>query len=392
MKWDKIKRNSWVRFFPSLITKSSKDNLLLYAQGLTYNTLLTIIPLLGLIISLGKSFLNEDTLIQQAFLLLSKYLTAEALIIAIEQIVKLIENLKNFPLGKFSLIFYFLMSLGLLFQLEDVLNHIFLSYKKRSLKERVLFYWVVMTFAPFIIFLPLLLFSTQKVLLHYKLSFYFYFIFLWFFFYLLYIYFPARKVSKKAALMGALFSTLLWYIFSYAFGIYVKKALSYSKLYGSLTVFPIFILFLFINWLIFLIGAEITYLLEKSLLKKKNISLSIPAGLLLILSHLAKKFYQGKTSALKELEKELPYREDALLEALDQLVKKGYIKVKEEEVFFLLPPDKIKLSDILFTEDLKIFIETYLIPQGKNLSHLYNMVKEGEELTLKDLILGLKIS
>ncbi|MFN4197152.1 MAG: YhjD/YihY/BrkB family envelope integrity protein, partial [Caldimicrobium sp.] len=175
--WDKIKKNSWVRFFPSLFKKSSKDNLLLYAQGLTYTTLLTVIPILGLIISLGKSFLNEDTLIQKAFLLLSKYLTAEALIIAIEQIIKLIENLKNFPLGKFSLIFYFLMSLGLLFQLEDILNHIFLSYKKRTLKERVLFYWVVMTFAPFIIFLPLLLFSTQKAFLHYKL--FFYFIFLW---------------------------------------------------------------------------------------------------------------------------------------------------------------------------------------------------------------------
>ncbi|MFN3504822.1 MAG: hypothetical protein ACK4Y7_01250, partial [Caldimicrobium sp.] len=72
MKWDRIKKSSWIRFFPELIKKSLKDNLLLYAQGLTYNTLLTIIPLLGLIVSLGRSFLNEYAVIQQSFLLLSK--------------------------------------------------------------------------------------------------------------------------------------------------------------------------------------------------------------------------------------------------------------------------------------------------------------------------------
>ncbi|MFN3505192.1 MAG: hypothetical protein ACK4Y7_03155, partial [Caldimicrobium sp.] len=126
--------------------------------------------------------------------------------------------------------------------------------------------------------------------------------------------------------------------------------------------------------------------------KKRTIPLSSPAGLLVILSYLAEKFYQGKTSCLKELEKDLPYNEEELLKAIDQLVKKGYIKIKEEEVFFIFPPDKIKLMDLLLTEDLKFFFETYLLPQGKELSHLYNMIEQKEDLTLKDLIFPTKNS
>lgn len=386
--------NKWIRgknffnFFYYLFKKSLKDNLLLYAQGLTYNTLLTLIPILGLIISLGRSFLNEDMVIQQSFIFLANYLNADALITVMDRIVKLIENLKGLPLGRFSLLFYFLMSLGLLFQLEDVLNHIFLSFKRRTFKERVLFYWIVLSFAPFIFFLPLLLQTSLKGYFNYKLV--VYFLFLWLFFYLLYIYFPARRVSKLAALKGALFTTLLWYLFSFLFGFYVKKAVAYSKLYGSLSVLPIFLLFLFLNWLIFLIGAEITYLLEKRFLKKKIIPFSYPGGLILLLSYIGEKFYQGESVLLKDLERELPYSEENLLRAIKELVERNYIKVKDEEIFLKIPLEKIKILDLLAEEDLKILFHTYILSKNKDLEDLYPKLEEILNKSLKDLI-SLKI-
>ncbi|MEZ0344013.1 MAG: YhjD/YihY/BrkB family envelope integrity protein, partial [Caldimicrobium sp.] len=145
--------------------KILKDEILLFSQGLTYNTLLTLIPLLGIVISLGRSFLNEEALIQQSFSFFSNYLTAEALIVVMEKIINLLENLKKFPLGKFSVLFYFIMSLGLLSQIEDSLNRIFLSLKRRTIKERLLFYWISLTFAPFIFFLPIFLQTSFKKLL-----------------------------------------------------------------------------------------------------------------------------------------------------------------------------------------------------------------------------------
>jgi len=330
--------------------KLLKDEILLFAQGLTYNTLLTLIPLLGLIISLGRSFLQEEALIQQSFTFFSNYLTAEALINVMEKIISLLENLKKFPLGKFSLLFYFMMSLGLLFQIEDVLNRIFLSFTRRSFKERLLFYWIALTFAPFIFFLPLLIQASLKSFQAYQIVLYFFF--LLFFFFLIYIYFPARRVSKVAALVGSSFATFLWFFFSFSFGIYVKKAVAYSKLYGSLSIFPIFVIFLFLNWLIFLLGAEISYAFERRPWQKRFLLLHSPFKEFLILLKLSQNFYQGRVLTLEGLYRELPLTEEELLFTLKDLEKKGLLLLKDEEVFFRLPPEQIKLSQVFHFSEL----------------------------------------
>lgn len=362
--------------------KILKDEILLFSQGLTYNTLLTLIPLLGIVISLGRSFLNEEALIQQSFSFFSNYLTAEALIVVMEKIINLLENLKKFPLGKFSVLFYFIMSLGLLSQIEDSLNRIFLSLKRRTIKERLLFYWISLTFAPFIFFLPIFLQTSFKKLLGYSVI--LYFLFLLFFFYLVYIYFPARRISKLAALGGSAFATVLWFVFSFLFGLYVKTAVSYSKLYGSLSVLPIFLIFVFLNWLIFLIGAEISYFIERKPWKKRIIDLHSPYKELLILLEIAKHFYNGKILSLEELDKLLPLKEEEILQSIKDLEKKEIILLKDEELFFKRPPEGIKLSEILNLEEVER-LET-VWKEGEKIIKICPLKEELAERTLKDLL------
>lgn len=362
--------------------KFLKDEILLFAQGLTYNTLLTIIPLLGLVVSLGRSFLQEDLVIQQSFLFFANYLSTEALIQVMERIISLLENLKKFPLGKFSLFFYFMMSLGLLFQLEDALNRIFLSLKRRSLKERILFYWIVLTLSPFIFFLPVLLQASFKPYLSYQLI--FYFLFLLLFFFLLYIYFPARRVKKLASIKGALFATILWYGFSLLFGLYVKKAIGYSKLYGGLSVFPIFLIFVFLNWLIFLIGAEITYFLEKKTWRKKVITLSSPFIEFFILLYLTRYFYQGQILSLETLDKGLPFSEEDILQAVRELEKRGFLFLRDEEIFFRIPPDRILIRDLFSESNFKEWEESQEI--SNLLADLCPLKEEVIQRSLKDCI------
>lgn len=362
--------------------KILKDEILLFSQGLTYNTLLTLIPLLGIIISLGRSFLNEEALIQQSFSFFSNYLNTQALIMVMEKIIALLENLKKFPLGKFSVLFYFIMSLGLLSQIEDSLNRIFLSLNRRSLKERLLFYWIALTFAPFIFFLPLFLQTFFNKFPSY--SGWLYFLFLLIFFFLIYIYFPARRVSKSAAFLGSLFATILWFVFSFLFGIYVKKAVAYSKLYGSLSVLPIFLIFVFLNWLIFLIGAEICYFIEKKPWKKELLELHSPYREILILLELTKHFYEGKILTLEALDKLLPFSEEELLYTLKDLEKRGIILLKEEELFFKKPPESIKLSEIFNFEEVEKFKEKW---RGGEKSLEFCPLREKlMDKTLKDLL------
>ncbi len=365
-----------------LYQKISKDEILLFSQGLTYNTLLTLIPLFGLVISLGRSLLNEDALIQQSFSFFSNYLTADALIVVMEKIIGLLENLKKFPLGKFSILFYFIMSLGLLSQIEDILNRIFLSFRRRSVKDRLLFYWISLTFAPFIFFLPVFLQTSFKKLLSYSVI--LYFLFLLGFFYLIYLYFPARRIDKFAALGGSAFATILWFIFSFLFGLYVKTAVAYSKLYGSLSVLPIFLIFVFLNWLIFLIGAEITYFIERKPWKKETVNLHSPFRELLILTKLAQYFYTGKILSLEELDSLLPLSEEDLLKGVKELEKRGLITLKDEDLFFRKPPENIKLSEILNLKEMEI-----LEREWKELERIMKKCPLKEEfatMSLKDLI------
>ncbi|MCS7199494.1 MAG: YihY/virulence factor BrkB family protein [Caldimicrobium sp.] len=367
----------------SFCQKLSKDEVLLYAQSLTYNSLLTIIPLLGVVISLSRVLLPEHYLIQQSFQLLVRYFTPEALISIMETIIKILDNLKKFPLGQFSLIVYFLMSLGLLLQIEDALNRIFVTPKKRTLKERILLYWITLTLSPFILLLPLLIQTSLKLGTKYHLPLYFGFLLL--FFFLVYIYFPARKINKSSALKGAILTTLLWYLFSLLFSIYVKKAVAYSKIYGSFSVVPLFFIYLFLNWLNFLIGAEITYFLERKPWKKHFIDLSSPLRDLLVLLCLTKNFYSSKVNSLNNLYGTLPFPEEILLETLKNLERKGIILLKEEEIFFHRPPENINLREILnFTNKdalRKVCQKIGLSPSFEIFDRSF------QEKTLKDLLL-----
>ncbi|MFN4132531.1 MAG: hypothetical protein ACK4GE_05585, partial [Caldimicrobium sp.] len=129
---------------------------------------------------------------------------------------------------------------------------------------------------------------------------------------------------------------------------------------------------------------EITYLLEKKLSRKRILPFSYPGGLVFLLVYIAEKFYQGTNVFLKDLERDLPYSEEDILRGIQELVKRNYITVKDEEIFFKIPPEKIKILDLLVAEDLKILYHTYILPKGfveasTQLNGLLN-------LSLKDLI------
>ena len=221
--------------------KVAKDEVLICAEALTFNTLLAVIPLLGLIFSFARSIIPEDTFIIKSFELLAKLLPNEVAGFVVEKLIYFLERIKQFPLGKFSLLTYFLMSIGLLFFLEGSLNRIYLSTQKRTIKERISFFWLTLTIAPFILLIPITTYDYLKL----KHTTYLIFLFLVLIFYLIYYYFPVRKVPKKYALVSSLFTTFLWIALSFAFSFYVKYTVSYSAIYGSLATIFFFLIWIF---------------------------------------------------------------------------------------------------------------------------------------------------
>ena len=63
---------------------------------------------------------------------------------------------------------------------------------------------------------------------------------------------------------GAVFSTAVWLLYSWAFSFYIDNFAQYSVTYGSLATIVIFILWLYGTMNIVFIGAEINVVLRKN--------------------------------------------------------------------------------------------------------------------------------
>uniref|UniRef100_A0A7V4N4M6 YihY/virulence factor BrkB family protein n=1 Tax=Thermodesulfobacterium geofontis TaxID=1295609 RepID=A0A7V4N4M6_9BACT len=363
----------------NFLKKLQKDALLLSAQGLTFNTLLTLVPLLGLVVSISKIFIPQQKFVEQIFINIAQYLTPEATKKVMDTILDLVKKLETFPLGKFSLIAYFIMGSGLLFQIEEILNRIFESSKRRNFMQRLIFFWICITVIPFLLFMPIYSYFYLG-----KFFNFFILLILTLIFFLMYIYFPAKDVSKKDALIGALFSTILWALSSYLYSFYVKYAIGYSKIYGSLSAIPLFLIWLFANWLVFLLGAELVVFLEQKCWKRISIDPSYPYLRLYILYLLGKNFIEGKPCNIFEFSEYLNLSPILLESILQDLEKEGFIAVRDEEVFFVKPLQNINIAKIVA---LNKFQELLKLPEGENFTQKISILtKNFSEITLEDLI------
>ncbi|TRW23009.1 YihY/virulence factor BrkB family protein [Flavobacterium zepuense] len=81
----------------------------------------------------------------------------------------------------------------------------------------------------------------------------------------------AAKETRQAAFFsyGSVFSTVLFGLTSYGFGIYVVRFSKYNELYGSIGTLLVLMLYIWINCFILLLGFELNALIHK--LKRKNL-------------------------------------------------------------------------------------------------------------------------
>jgi membrane protein len=74
---------------------------------------------------------------------------------------------------------------------------------------------------------------------------------------------PNRRVSVRAALLGSVFTGILWETAKHLFTWYVTTFGSYSLLYGSLSAAAVLLVWTYYSAAVLLLGAEVTVLLEK---------------------------------------------------------------------------------------------------------------------------------
>jgi len=79
---------------------------------------------------------------------------------------------------------------------------------------------------------------------------------------MLYVFLPNRRKRFRTQLMGAVFTTLAWCVFTWIFTIYLSLAQNLSIVYGGLMTLMVIMLWLYICLYLFFFGAEINAWLE----------------------------------------------------------------------------------------------------------------------------------
>jgi membrane protein len=241
------------------------------ASSLAYTTLLSLVPLIAVMFSFFGNlpvFKDINEIIQE--------FVFNNLVPAFGQTVKdyLIDfSIKASKLTTTGIIILVIIALMLMATIDTALNNIWNITSRRKPLARFLIYWSILTLGP--ILLGIGLYSTSYLLslpvidsvdtsLRLKTR---VLIFIPFFtttiaFSLLYILVPNCYVSRRNALIGGITAALLFEIAKYMFGIFVKAVPTYEMIYGALAVMPMFLIWIYLSWVIVLLGAQVAYSLS----------------------------------------------------------------------------------------------------------------------------------
>lgn len=158
---------------------------------------------------------------------------------------------------------------------------------------------------------------------------------------------PHHTIKIRYAVAGALLATLLLELIKWALGLYLGSFNSYQKIYGTVAVAPILMLWIYVGWIAILLGASFSSAIAA--FRYQPVSMRLPAGyemyaLLRLLGRFAEARIQGRglnEDRILELE---PMLTDSLSQdLLEQLARINLLR-RDESGEWLLARDLRDLS------------------------------------------------
>ncbi len=144
----------------------------------------------------------------------------------------------------------------------------------------------------------------------------------------MYHWIPNIPVRWRHAFSGAAVAAILFEIAKYLFALYIAWFPTYELLYGALAAIPLLLIWIYLSWLIVLLGAEITYNLEIFQAPGKrgatNFEL-VQAFRLLGYLWQNEEYSNGKMLSLEEMEAKEDWRDTKLPALLEKLRLAGFV-------------------------------------------------------------------
>lgn len=236
------------------------------AGSLTFTTVLAVVPILTVALAIFTAFPIFNTFRAS----LESYFIQALIPGAISDTI--LENINQFAsqarrlsaVGAIGLVFTTVLTM---LTIDNVFNHIWRVKKSRPLIQRLMVYWTIVTFGPLLLGVSLTvtsdLFTASEELfpempllgsaLYAALS----ILLTALAFTLLYIAVPNRTVHWFDAACGGLFAAIVFEAAKALFVIFISGFPTYTVIYGALAALPIFLMWVYVSWLIALVGAVI---------------------------------------------------------------------------------------------------------------------------------------
>lgn len=252
----------WMQY----INRCIDDQVTINAGYLAYVTLLSLVPLIAVGVAIFSAFPGfEGTRAAIESFLFTNFVPTSSDVIK-EHISSFAGNANQ--MTAVGIGFLAAIALLLIRNVDATLNRIWRIKKKRPMVISFAVYWMVLSLGPVLLgasigvtsyIVSLVSFADQGIpgfsgfllgLLPYLIS--------MAGFIMLYTLVPNTRVPFKAAIPGAFFAALLFELTKKGFALYISHFPSYEVIYGAVATIPILFVWIYLSWVVVLLGAEFT--------------------------------------------------------------------------------------------------------------------------------------
>jgi membrane protein len=347
------------------------------AGSLTFTSTLALVPLLTIVLAIFTSF----PIFGHFRSALDNYFVQTVMPKAIANTIS--SNLTQFAskatrlsaVGAVALLF---TSTAMMNMIERAFNQIWRVRRARPLVQRVMIYWALVTLGPLAFGVSLTLTSqlflatgglassipligaifTTLVSVALTTGAYTF----------LYMTVPNRYVDWRDAVWGGLVAALAFEVAKRMFGLFIRQFPTYAIIYGALAALPLFLVWMYLSWLITLVGAVLTSALPVVKYERWWYE-PVPGGAFVDAMAILKVLYGGAgvtgtalvSSAAIRAHTRIGY--DEMTTLLEQMLAVGWVGRVQDDVsararwgvgaresadnwVLLVDPGKIRLSDV----------------------------------------------
>lgn len=252
-----------------------RDNGLTNAAAISYFSVMAIVPFCLLVITIFGYVLGYD---EGLLIFFTERISHFFPRITHDIVGELKKIITYRGIGRLTLLIYIILSYQLFSSIESALNVIFKTKVRRAFLISLLISIFIISLVSMLIVLSFVASTAVSLLQLFKdyfpglkigtvisflIGYVIPFILLFLTMIVLYLFLPKTKVRIRPVVSGALFASIMFEMAKHIFTIYVVRVAKLGTIYGPISAFVIFLLWVFYSSSIFLIGAEIVHKLNK---------------------------------------------------------------------------------------------------------------------------------